>query len=67
MKPTIFNSRDEWRAWLRKNHKTEKEIWLIFYKKHLHKNRLRTLTPLRKRFVLGGLTGSLGALTARGT
>jgi uncharacterized protein YdeI (YjbR/CyaY-like superfamily) len=26
-------SQKEWRKWLEKNHKTEKSIWLIFYKK----------------------------------
>lgn len=27
-------SRDEWHEWLRKNYATQKEIWLIYYKKH---------------------------------
>ena len=27
-----FKDRNEWRAWLEKNHAKEKEIWLIFYK-----------------------------------
>jgi uncharacterized protein YdeI (YjbR/CyaY-like superfamily) len=26
-------SRKDWRAWLKKNYKTEKEIWLVYYKK----------------------------------
>jgi uncharacterized protein YdeI (YjbR/CyaY-like superfamily) len=26
--------RDEWRAWLEKHHGTEKEVWLVYYKKH---------------------------------
>ena len=26
-------TRREWRAWLRKHHKTEREIWLVFYSK----------------------------------
>lgn len=30
-------NRDEWRAWLEKNHNTKKEIWLIYYKKHTRK------------------------------
>jgi uncharacterized protein YdeI (YjbR/CyaY-like superfamily) len=29
-----------WRAWLRKNHKTAKEIWLIYYKKDSGKPRI---------------------------
>jgi uncharacterized protein YdeI (YjbR/CyaY-like superfamily) len=27
-------ARSEWRAWLEKNHDTESEAWLVFYKKH---------------------------------
>jgi uncharacterized protein YdeI (YjbR/CyaY-like superfamily) len=26
--------RDEWRAWLAKHHRSGKEIWLVYYKKH---------------------------------
>jgi len=35
---TLFcKNRDDWREWLRKNHLSEKEIWLIYYKKHTKK------------------------------
>jgi uncharacterized protein YdeI (YjbR/CyaY-like superfamily) len=35
---TLFcKNRDEWRAWLDKNHSTENKIWLIYYKKHTKK------------------------------
>jgi uncharacterized protein YdeI (YjbR/CyaY-like superfamily) len=27
-------NRADWRAWLEKNHQAEKEVWLIYYKKH---------------------------------
>ena len=27
-------NRDDWRAWLEKNHQTAKEVWLIYYKRH---------------------------------
>jgi uncharacterized protein YdeI (YjbR/CyaY-like superfamily) len=33
-KTLYVTNRDDWRTWLTKNHKTEKEIWLIYYKKH---------------------------------
>ncbi len=29
-----------WRAWLKKNHKTEKEIWLVYYNKKSGKSRV---------------------------
>ena len=32
--------RKKWRAWLRKHYKTEKEIWLVYYKKATGKSRI---------------------------
>lgn len=32
--------RKEWRAWLKQNYKSEKEIWLVYYKKHTGKPRI---------------------------
>lgn len=39
-KTLFIKTRSEWRSWLRKNYKTEKEIWLIFYNKASGKLRL---------------------------
>ncbi len=33
-------TRQEWRNWLEQHYKSEKEIWLVFYKKHTGKPRL---------------------------
>ncbi len=33
-------TRTEWRSWLKEHHTTEKEIWLVFYKKHTSKPRI---------------------------
>ena len=33
-------NRTEWRKWLKKNYKTSKEIWLIYYNKHSGKERI---------------------------
>lgn len=33
-KTLYLTHRREWRAWLRENHAREREIWLIYYKKH---------------------------------
>ena len=35
-----ITNRDDWRAWLVKNHETEKEVWLIYYKKHTNQPRI---------------------------
>jgi len=41
IKETLYlTDRKKWRAWLRKNHKIKKEIWLIYYKKHTGKPRI---------------------------
>src|SRR5512138_3759615 len=32
--------RKDWRAWLRRHYKTEKEIWLVYYKKETGKPRI---------------------------
>ena len=39
-KTLYIANRKELRSWFKKNHKTEKEIWLIYYKKHTGKPRI---------------------------
>jgi len=34
------SNRSQWRAWLKKNHKSATEIWLVYYKKHTGKPRI---------------------------
>ena len=33
-------ARDDWRAWLSSHHDTDREIWLVYYKKHSGKPRI---------------------------
>jgi len=33
----LFNNRNEWRLWLEENSKFKKEVWLVYYKKHINK------------------------------
>jgi uncharacterized protein YdeI (YjbR/CyaY-like superfamily) len=33
-------NRNEWRTWLKKNYKSEREVWLIYYKVHTGKVRI---------------------------
>ena len=37
VKQLYVTDRDHWRDWLKENHATKKEIWLIYYKKHTGK------------------------------
>ena len=39
-KTLYVHKTNHWRTWLRKNHRTAKEIWLIYYKKHSGKPRI---------------------------
>ena len=39
-KTLYVTSRDDWRAWLEKNHATETEVWLVYYKKHTNRPRI---------------------------
>lgn len=39
-KTLYVKNRDDWRKWLEKNHQSEKEIWLIYCKKHTNKPRI---------------------------
>ena len=32
--------RDEWRAWLQEHHATERDVWLVYYKKHTGRPRV---------------------------
>ena len=36
--PLMFADRDEWRAWLEKNHDKSDGIWLAYYKKDTGKH-----------------------------
>jgi len=41
IKETFYTfSRKDWRAWLKKNHKKKKEVWLIYYRKASGKKRI---------------------------
>jgi len=33
-------NRDEWRNWLKKHYRSEREVWLVYYKKHTGKPRI---------------------------
>src|SRR2546422_1702461 len=36
-----LRSRREWRSWLKRNHATQREVWLVFAKRHTGKASLR--------------------------
>lgn len=40
IKTLHVTTREEWRSWLEGNHKKEREIWLVYYKRHTCKPRI---------------------------
>ncbi len=57
MKTLYVKNSKEWRSWLRKNHKKENEIWLVFYKKHTGKPTLTYKESLEEALCFGWVDG----------
>ena len=58
MKPELYaSSRDEWRAWLKKNHAKAKEVWLIYYKKHTGKSSVSYTDSVEEALCFGWIDG----------
>ncbi|MBR9702602.1 hypothetical protein GOV10_01070 [Candidatus Woesearchaeota archaeon] len=50
-------NRKEWRAWLKKNHAKEKEVWLVYYKKHTDKLSVTYRESLEEALCFGWIDG----------
>ncbi len=57
MKTYYAKNSKEWRMWLRKNHKNEKELWLVFYKKHTGKPSITYKEALEEALCFGWVDG----------
>jgi len=51
------SSRQVWRSWLNKNHATEKEVWLAYYKKHTGKATVAYLESVKEALCFGWIDG----------
>lgn len=49
----LFSDRNEWRSWLEQNWSSEKEIWLIYYKKHVRKKSILYDEAVREALCFG--------------
>lgn len=54
-----FRNRNEWRKWLEKNHRKEKEVWLIHYKKHAGKIGIQLEEAVEEAICFGWIDGKL--------
>jgi len=57
MKLFLAKSQKEWRDWLEKNHAVEKEIWLVYYKKHTGKPSITYLESVEEALCFGWIDG----------
>lgn len=55
--PESFADRDAWRAWLAENHEVEKELWLIFHKRHTGRSGLTYVEALEEALCFGWIDG----------
>jgi uncharacterized protein YdeI (YjbR/CyaY-like superfamily) len=54
--------RREWRKWLREHHKKEKEIWLVYYKKHTGRPRISYNDAVEEALCFGWIDSTLKSL-----
>jgi len=57
MKSFQAKNRDDWRDWLKKNHITEKEIWLVYYKKHTGEQTISYRDSVEEALCFGWIDG----------
>jgi len=58
-KTLYVTGRNDWRTWLGKNHDREKEIWLVFYKKHASKSGIPYDDAVEEALCFGWIDGTL--------
>src|SRR5215475_8170966 len=62
MKTLYLKTRNEWREWLAQNGHAEKEIWLIYYKKHSQKPRIAYEDAVGEALCFGWIDGLIKKL-----
>jgi uncharacterized protein YdeI (YjbR/CyaY-like superfamily) len=62
MKTIYLRTRSEWRDWLEQNGTREKEIWLIYYKKHSGKLRIPYEDAVQEALCFGWIDGVIKRL-----
>ena len=55
-------NRKDWRKWLREHYKTEKEIWLVYYKKATGKPRIEYNDAVEEALCFGWIDSTLKSL-----
>lgn len=55
-------NRKDWRKWLREHYKTEKEIWLVYYKKETGKRRIEYNSAVEEALCFGWIDSIVKSL-----
>lgn len=55
-------NREDWRAWLKRNHTKKKQIWLIYYKKHTGKPRIPYSDAVEEALCFGWIDSTVQRL-----
>jgi len=55
----VFETREDWRRWLRSHHRSTKEIWLLHYKKQTKKPSLYHLDAVEEALCFGWIDSKL--------
>jgi len=61
-KTLSLTSRESWRDWLQKNHNKDKEIWLVYYKKHTGKPSIPYVDAVEQAICFGWIDGQIKSL-----
>jgi uncharacterized protein YdeI (YjbR/CyaY-like superfamily) len=57
---TVYcKDRKEWRSWLQKNHEIQKEVWVIYYKKHTKKASIPYDDAVEEAICFGWIDGQV--------
>jgi uncharacterized protein YdeI (YjbR/CyaY-like superfamily) len=59
-----FPNREEWRKWLEENHSSEKEAWVIIYKKKSGKNGLKYHEAVEEAICFGWIDSKMQSIDA---
>lgn len=60
-------NRKDWRKWLREHYKTEKEIWLIYYRKETGKRRIQYNSAVEEALCFGWIDSTQKTLDSERT
>ena len=58
-KEILFKNSAEWRSWLENNHEKEKQIWLMYYKKHVNKNSVTQTQAVEEALCFGWIDSTV--------